>query len=122
MRILGFIGVSGIVVFEVVFIIYYIICVLDVGIGELPKGGMRMFPENWFMAAATVPNIMFSLSFQNNFFPFFKGLKQSSDKRMFDVSLMGVLFCMISYIIIGLMGYNYVGDGVSPNFLESINY
>ena len=29
---------------------------------------------------------------------------------------------MCSYIVVGLMGYNYVGNGVSPNFLESINY
>ena len=74
------------------------------------------------MAAATVPNILFSLSFQNNFYPFFKGLKRSSDKRMMQTSIAGVLFCMCSYIVVGLMGYNYVGNGVSPNFLESINY
>lgn len=95
---------------------------MDIGIGDKPKGGMRMFPENWFMAAATVPNLLFSLSFQNNFFPLFKGLKNSSDKRMSQTSLAGVLFCLVSYTIIGLLGYNFIGDGVSPNFLESISY
>lgn len=117
LRILGFIGVSGIVIFEITFILYYILCVCDIGIGDLPKGGMNMFPDDWFKAAATVPNILFSLSFQNNFFPFFKGLKKSSDKRMAQVSLAGVLFCMFSYFVVGLLGYHYVGNGVSPNFL-----
>ena len=78
---------------------------------------MEMFPSNWYKAAATVPNILFSLTFQNNFFPLFKGLKRASDKRMARVSFLGVLFCMCSYILIGTLGYHYVGNGVSPNFL-----
>ena len=36
--------------------------------------------------------------------------------------LVGVVFCTVSYLMIGIMGYDYVGDAVSANFLNSLAY
>ena len=104
------------------FIVYYFLCIFSDDFGDKPKGGMVMFPSDWFSAAAAVPNIFFAITFQNNFFPLFKGLKNSNDKRMAQVSLMGGLFCATSYILVGLIGYHYFGEGVSANFLSSFHY
>lgn len=67
-------GVTGIVIFMVVFTIFFITAVGDSNPENNPVGGMRMFPENWLLAAATVPNILLALSYQMNFFPIFKGM------------------------------------------------
>jgi len=83
---------------------------------------MRMFPNDWYGAAAAVPNIFFAITFQNNFFPVFKGMSQASDKRMALAAFIGVVFCAISYITVGILGYSYVGEDVSANFLSSFIY
>lgn len=104
------------------FIVYYILCSTDDPIGAPPVGNMRMFPDDWYGAAAAVPNIIFSISFQNNFFPVFKGMKNPGDKRMMQASFTGGFFCAFSYLIVGILGYNLVGEGVQANFLESFVY
>jgi amino acid permease len=90
-------------------VVYYILCLVGDNIGSRPVGGMRMFPEDWFGAAAAVPNIFFSITYQSYFFPLFKGMKGSTDNRMTQVAFSGVLFCATSYILIGILGYNYIG-------------
>ena len=116
---MGLSGVIGIIIFMLSFVVYYIICTLSDEIGSKPVGGMQMFPEDWFATAAAVPNIFFAITFQNNLFPLFKGMKSPTDKRMTWVAFSGVFFCATSYILIGLLGYNYIGNGVKANFLES---
>ena len=106
----------------ITFIIYYILCSLDDPIGNPPVGNMRMFPNDWYGAAATVPNIVFSISFQGNFFPIFKGMRRPGDSRMMKASFTGGFFCAFSYLLVGIMGYNYIGEGVQANFLESFGY
>ena len=41
---------------------------------------------------------------------------------MTRVAFSGVLFCACSYLVVGILGYSYVGETVQPNFLESFNY
>ena len=122
LRFMGLLGVFGIIFFMMAFILYYILTMFDSDIGAEPKGGMRMFPDDWYGAAAAVPNILLSITFQNNFFPLFKGIKQANDKKMMQASFVGVFSSAATYLAIGIMGYNYVGEGVEPNFLESFNY
>ena len=81
-----------------------------------------MFPEDWYGAAAAVPNILLSITFQNNFFPVFKGMKSATDKKMSQAGFAGVFLSAITYLIVGILGYSYVGEGVDPNFLESFVY
>lgn len=76
-----------------------------------------MFPENWFGAAAAVPNILLSVCFQLNFFPIFKGMKNVTDSKMLRAAGAGMIFCILSYLLVGILGYQYVGHGVSANFL-----
>ena len=81
-----------------------------------------MFPSNWLAAAAAVPNILLSICFQINFFPIFKGMKDANDSKMTKASGFGIAFCVVVYIIVGILGYLYVGPHVSANFLESLPY
>ena len=101
------------------FLLYYILCASDAGIGSKPVGGMLMFPEDWFAAAAAVPNIFFSITFQANTFPLFKGMKNPNDSKMARVAFLGVSFCSASSILIGFLDYNSIGSAVQVKFLAS---
>jgi len=73
---------------------------------------MNLFPDNWFSAAAAIPNILLALSFQMNFFPIYKGMKDTNDHKMKLASLTGIGICAISYLIVGILGYSLVGSDV----------
>lgn len=104
--------------FIITFLVDYAIKMSD-GESIVP---LEMFPKDWYKAFATVPTIIFSLSFQSNFFPIFKGLEKSSDKRMLKVSLIGTEICIICYLVLGFLGYSITKGELTPNFLESISY
>lgn len=122
LRMNAFMGVSGIVFFMVSFVIFFIVASIDDDPNNNPVGGMKMFPEKWLAAAAAVPNILLSMGFQLNFFPIFKGMKDVSDSRMANATAAAIGFCSFSYILVGIIGYQYVGPGASANFLESLSY
>lgn len=69
-----------------------------------------------------MPNIIFAFEYQTNFFSIYKGLKDSTDKRMRKASIVGILCCGCSYLLIGLIGYSLSGQDVDPNFLKSLPY
>ena len=81
-----------------------------------------MFPPNWFKACAAVPNLMLALSYQVNLFPIYKGMKDVNDKKYGFASLAGITFCIICYILVGLLGYYYSGAEIEANFLSSLKY
>ena len=86
---------------------------------------MNMFPEGvteWFLAAAAVPNILFALSYQMNFFPVFKGMQNATDKRFNRSVFAAITFSAISYLMIGILGYDLYGNNIEPNFLQNILY
>ena len=109
LRFMGLAGVIGIILYMGTFILYYILCLVDSDIGKPPVGEMRMFPDDWYGAAAAVPNIIFSITFQNNFFPVFKGMQYVNDRKMMKASITGGFFCASSYLLVGILGYSYVG-------------
>jgi amino acid permease len=117
LRMNAFMGVSGIVVFMISFVIFFIVAALDGNPDNQPVGNMRMFPEKWLAAAATVPNILLSMGFQLNFFPIFKGMRDVSDSKMAKATASAIGFCTFSYLLVGILGYQYVGREVSANFL-----
>ena len=122
---MAFLGVAGIIVFMVSFIIYFVIAVLDEDPANNPVGNMNAFPSGvrgWFLAAAAIPNVLLALSYQMNFFPVFKGMKNASDKKISLSALVAMLFCSGSYLIVGILGYNLYGPGTEANFLQSIIY
>jgi len=67
---------------------------------------MKLFPEDWFGAIAAIPNIFLALSYQMNFFPVFKGMRNASDRKMELASLAGVATCSVSYLLVGILGYS----------------
>lgn len=85
---------------------------------------MNAFPTDILAAISVFPNIMFALIYQMNFFSIFKGLKNSTDKRMNKASSIGVGFSIIIYILIGLMGYCLFGHDdkyVNASFLLELD-
>jgi len=115
-------GVSGIVIFMATFVFFYIESVLDTNPFNNPAGNMKAFPQDWFKACAAVPNVFFALGFQMNLFPIYKGMRKASDSRMSKAVFIAIVSCTLSYLIIGIMGYNYVGDSAYANFLNSLQY
>ena len=101
----------------VIFVIVYVVAVADRDPFNNPVGNMRTFPDKWFLAFANIPNSILALSYQMNFFPIFKGMKNPSDRKMMKTVFVALLFCMACYLLLGILGYHYIGDGVKPNFL-----
>lgn len=108
LKFIGFLGVLCITVFIVSFLVFFTAGAID----HKLQTDINMFPEHWFSAAAAVPNILLALSYQMNFFPIFKGMKNANDKKMLKASLYGSLFCSIVYVGFGVMGFYYVGRNV----------
>jgi amino acid permease len=115
-------GVVGIVLFMTALVALYVAAVADDDPINNPVGGMRMFPEHWLHAAATVPNVLLALSYQMNFFPIFKGMANANDGKMVKAVTVGLVFCLLSYLLVGILAYDYVGNGITANFLESLSY
>lgn len=57
-----------------------------------------------------------------NFFPVFKGMKNSNDSRVSRAALVGLTICTTSYAIVGILGYHLAGSRVNANFLLNIFY
>lgn len=120
---MAFIGVSGILVFMGTFVIHYFISLSE---SEGSKLEMEAFPEDWFDAVSSIPNLILALAYQMNFFPVFKGMRNANDKRMSLATLTGLLVCSASYLLVGILGYHLVhgigGNKVEANFLSNIPY
>ena len=121
LKISALLGLIGIFTFVVVFLVVYLVAVADSNPDNNPVGNMNSFPDNWFLAFANIPNSILALSYQMNFFPIFKGMKNPSDMKFMKAVFVGLLFCTICYLLVGLLGYHLVGDGVEANFLLSLN-
>lgn len=79
---------------------------------------MELLPDDSLKAVATIPNFIFSLTFQANFFPIFKGLEESCDQRMKKVVSLGVWTTISFYLLLGFLGFSITHKKlISPNFL-----
>jgi amino acid permease len=87
---------------------------------------MELFPQDWFKAFASIPNLILALAFQMNYFPIYKGMRNANDKRMGQATLTAVSVCSTLYLVFGIMGYHLVyimeQSDVKPNFLTSLSY
>lgn len=119
---MAFIGVMGLILFTITFLVHYVMASIDDNIDVRPVGGMAMFPENWLAAIAAIPNVIYALSFIYNFYPIYKGMRNATDHRMKVVTLFSTIACSVIYLTIGILGYNLVGSSVNGNFLESLLY
>jgi amino acid permease len=60
-----------------------------------------------------------------NFFPIYKGMKNASDKKMLNASLIGTLACYFIYVTVGVLGYLTYGDllgKAESNYLLVLKY
>ena len=119
LRFFAFFGVSGVLVFILAFLAYFIMEVVQ---HEGAIKPVQAFPDDWYKAIAAIPSILFSLTFQNNFFPIFKGLLDPSDSRMRRVLLGGVGTCVSWYLVVGFLGYLLSNGNLTPNYLQSVPY
>lgn len=109
LKFMALVGVTGILVFVFTFVVHYFISYKDYpdpAKGEGPA--MSLFPEDWFEAIASIPNLILALAFQMNFFPVFKGMRNATDRKMTLATLTGVLVCSASYLTVGVLGYHLV--------------
>ena len=118
LKIFSFLGVAGIVLFMVCIVIHYIIKRAD-GY-DVPE--MDWWPHDWIHAFGVMPNIILAYAFQMNYFPIYKGMKNTNDSKMNWASAAGTLACGIAYCIVGFVGYSLYGMDAEANFLNSINY
>lgn len=103
LKIFAFFGVSGILVFILLFVIYFFIEMSELDFKVSHE--LNAFPTDWFHAASVIPNLLLALSYQMNFFPIFKGMKNTSDDKMKKAALAGIGGCGLSYLIVGILGY-----------------
>ena len=116
-------GVVCIVIFMISFVAFFIFASHDDNPDNNPVGNMNAFPESFLPAIASAPNILLALNYQMNFFPIFKGMKNVNDSKMSMSALSGIAFCVFAYILVGIIGYDYVGgDNSEANFLLALSY
>jgi|JI6StandDraft_1071083.scaffolds.fasta_scaffold373203_2 amino acid permease len=103
-------GVVGISLFMISFVVFFITATLDDNPANQPAGNMQSFPNDWLGGLAAIPNLLLALNYQMNFFPIFKGMKNVTDRKMSSATLVGISFCVVSYVLVGVLGYDYVGE------------
>jgi amino acid permease len=104
---MAFIGVSGIMVFVTTFVVHYALTYSDFLVTSKTRD-MNMFPDDWFKAIASIPNLLLALSFHMNFFPVYKGMRNANDRKMSLATLTGIFVCSIFYLLLGILGYHLV--------------
>jgi amino acid permease len=78
---------------------------------------MNAFPSDWLKFSAVIPNVLLSLTFQANFFPIYKGMKNSNDHRITSACLTAIVTCGSVYLVVSLYAYMLYGDTLKANFL-----
>lgn len=66
------------------------------------------------------PSVFLAFTFQYNFFPVYKTVKNVDDRKMMWISISALSIVLIIYILVGICGYLSYGENVHINFLESI--
>jgi len=78
---------------------------------------MYPFPQDWLKFSAVIPNVLLSLTFQANFFPIYKGMKNSNDHRITSATLTALVSCASVYLVVSMSTYMLYGSDLKPNFL-----
>ena len=66
------------------------------------------------------PSVFLAYTFQYNFFPVYKTIRDVNDKKMMWIVFAALTLVFLIYSLVGLCGYLSYGDKISTNFLESI--
>ncbi len=78
-----------------------------------------MFPTKFefIKAFASLPTLILAFVFQHNFFPIYKVLEHSSDKRMVKVTAASTLSALTLYLTVGFFGLATLGNKIKPDYL-----
>lgn len=108
LRYFAFAGVSGISTFILFLFVHYVIERSNGRGGDF--AALSAFPKDWYEVATVIPNLLLALTFHNNFFPIFKGMRQSNDNKMKLAALTATILCAVFYLTAGIIGYLLSGD------------
>jgi amino acid permease len=123
LRFMALIGISAILTF-VVLVVYNFFKESSDRDWDFSGLGLTAFPpsDEPFEAIAAIPNILLAFLYQMNFFPIYKGMKNSSDRKMLNASWTGCISCFFIYSSVSFLGYLTYGNAINKsNFLRFLN-
>lgn len=119
LKIFSLIGIAGIVFFLICLMIHFFVEMIERGWQVSPT--MYPFPQDWLKFSAVIPNVLLALTFQANFFPIYKGMKDSNDHRITSACLTAIVSCGSIYLIVSIYTYMLYGSDLKANFLLCID-
>ena len=113
----SFVGVLGITVFFFSFIFMFIYKSTQGLIPELDP--IYLKPNGTILQIfSSLPTVFLAFTFQFNVFPIYLSLKDHSQEGMMKSTIMGVTFCVIIYLITGIIGLLSYGTEIKGSILD----
>ena len=116
LKVFSTIGVSGIVFFLVCLIIHFFYEMIEHRDWQVSPT-MQPWPTDWLKFSAVIPNVLLSFTFQSNFFPIYKNMKNSNDQRITSACLTAIITCGSMYLVASIYAYMLYGNSLQANFL-----
>ena len=116
LKVFSMIGISGIVFFLISLLIHFFYEMSEHRDWQVSPT-MQPWPTDWLKFSAVIPNVLLSLTFQANFFPIYKGMKNSNDHRITSACLTAIVTCGSVYLVVSLYAYMLYGGSLQANFL-----
>jgi len=81
------------------------------------------FPNcNMMEALKSMPTVFLAFTFQFNVFPIYYSLKNRNRKEMLKATKIGVEFCFLIFLLIGITGFSMYGLKMNNTILKELNY
>lgn len=112
----SFLGVLGITTFFITFIFMFI---YKLSKGLIPEVTSDYFKPNGEATEilASLPTVFLAFTFQFNVFPIYLSLKSKNKVDMVKSSMLGVGFCLVIYLITGIVGLIMYGIDIKGSVL-----
>lgn len=68
----------------------------------------------------SLPTVFLSFTFQFNLFPIFSTLKEKTNKGMIKGTMIGVIFCLVVYLITGFIGFFMYRNSMKQSILDAL--
>lgn len=112
----SFLGVLGITTFFFTFIFIFIYKSVNGLIPEITSDYLKPNGETTEILSS-LPTVFLAFTFQFNVFPIYLSLKSKSKVDMVKSSFLGVSFCLVIYLITGIIGVLMYGTGIKGSVL-----
>lgn len=112
----SFLGVVGITIFFFTFIFIFIYKCINGLIPEITSEYLKPNGEITHIFAS-LPSVFLAFTFQFNVFPVYMSLRSKCKKDMLKSTVMGVGFCLIIYLITGIIGLLMYGLPINGSVL-----